>query len=206
MVLVATVYCRVLKYSLQATWYWIITITCHQHFDNVHATVWLLLTSMCWFNAILTSQIHYYITYMVLFYYDKPLHNVHSSVLMHSNNIVWTNHPWEIHTISNKVVQVESITRPKVEWRTPHGPPSWKLCGSFKGGWFLLLPAIWVKSHSKSWGISQGNSFNYLWEIHTSSHPLPPAKKATSRGIISALFFKIHGANSNLSPAIKLLL
>ncbi len=37
-------------------------------------------------------------------------------------------------------------------------------------GFSNSYPTIWVKYHSKSWGIPQGNSFNYLWEIHTSSH------------------------------------
>ncbi len=53
-----------------------------------------------------------------------------------------TNHLWEIHTISNEVVQVASITRPSASWRTLPGPPHWRLCGSPTGSWFLLYTPL----------------------------------------------------------------
>ena len=56
-----------------------------------------------------------------------------------SDIIVRTNHLWEIHTISNKVVLAGSITRLKAEWWMPPGPLSWRLCGLPTGGQFLLL-------------------------------------------------------------------
>ena len=43
---------------------------------------------------------------------------------------VRTNHPWEIHTIFNEVVQAAYVTASDTAWTTSE---------IFTGGWFLLL-------------------------------------------------------------------
>ena len=51
-------------------------------------------------------------------------------------------------------------TRPKAKLGLPTGPPSWRLCGSHTGGWFLLL-CLW-----RAFELCRS-----LLEIHTISHP-----------------------------------
>ena len=99
-------------------------------------------------------------------------------------NIVRTNHPWEIHTIFNQVVQAKSVTQPPASWRTPSRPPNWRLGGSPTGGSFLLL--------SHDLGQISFEIMNYsLWEFlqllvrdpHKLSSPISPVKKTTRCGI-----------------------
>ena len=128
-------------------------------------------------------QNSYYIWQMLPPWRKKTSHSITFLYIGRKVIIARTNHPWEIHTISNLVVQVASVTQPSVSWQTPPGPPSWRLWGLYMCGWSLLLSHDLGQISFELMTYSPGNSFNYLWEIHTSSHPLLPAKKATSHGI-----------------------